>query len=246
MYTMEKAKIQKLYDACTSLFCSSRKQTPSFQQIQCLRNILDTIEGIDVGIDEISHHQFSSVVDSTHSSIDACHEHINGRDVEPEITYIHIYECDDFSIGVFCFTQGAKLPLHDHPGMTVLSKVLYGSLHIKAYDWLKMSSSHSKTVGFAKTVGDGVFESPCEASALFPTTGGNIHSLEALTPSAILDVLYPPYSEEFGRPSKYYSHTPMPSLPGYVILKEIDLPDDLVVRGEAYLGPQIITRFHKP
>ncbi|XP_041000384.1 plant cysteine oxidase 1-like [Juglans microcarpa x Juglans regia] len=130
-------------------------------------------------------------------------------------------------MGMFCFPAGGVLPLHDHPGMTVLTKLLYGFVYVKAYDWVKVMNSGCQTFGLTSKAVDGIFKAPCEAFVLFPRSGGNIHSFTALTPCAILDVLSPPYSEELGRPSTYFSDFHIPSLPGYAMLEEKDLPDDL-------------------
>lgn len=44
----------------------------------------------------------------------------------PPITYLPIYEDSNVSLGIFCLPARAKIPLHNHPGMTVLSRCAYG------------------------------------------------------------------------------------------------------------------------
>lgn len=66
-------------------------------------------------------------------------------------------------------------------------------------------------VRLAKLKTDSVFTAPCNASVLYPTTGGNIHAFTAITPCAVLDVLGPPYSAEDGRDCTYYKDYPRSS-----------------------------------
>jgi len=63
------------------------------------------------------------------------------------VRYLQIAEVpNQYSIGIFVFAPHARIPLHDHPGMCVLSRVLYGDLQRLSLDLARnqsLSSDHS-------------------------------------------------------------------------------------------------------
>lgn len=126
--TMEKTKIQMLYEACNLVF--SQEQLPTFKEIHWLKHLLGmydliswslfnclnilcyviyvrvdildnlelkfelnagTFEAIDFGIDEFD------LCGSPSSSSKSDKGLICGQSIS-RITYIHVYECDHFSV----------------------------------------------------------------------------------------------------------------------------------------------------
>lgn len=49
------------------------------------------------------------------------------------VTYIEVFEDQHVSIGVFVLRDGAKIPLHDHPYMYGVLKVIYGKVKVQSY-----------------------------------------------------------------------------------------------------------------
>ena len=50
-----------------------------------------------------------------------------------DVWHVPVAESPDYSC-VFLLGPGARIPAHDHPGMTVLSKILQGSLDVASFD----------------------------------------------------------------------------------------------------------------
>lgn len=240
--------VQRLFETCKEVFSDGRSGVvPHPADVDRLQSILDNVTAADVGLTPNM----------------ACFRNIEFQG-PPPITYLHLYECDNFSIGIFCLPPSGVIPLHNHPGMTVFSKLLFGSIHIKSYDWVAIpqdandttNQTHSKSflppgARLAKVKTDAIFTAPCETSILYPADGGNMHCFTAKTSCAVLDVLGPPYCDDEGRHCTYYNDFSYASFPGdarlvpcegeeYAWLEETEKPDDFLVVGAPYRGPRIV------
>ncbi|XP_030058981.1 2-aminoethanethiol dioxygenase [Microcaecilia unicolor] len=141
----------------------------------------------------------------------------------PPVTYMHICETDAFSMGVFLLKSGACIPLHDHPGMNGMLKVLYGRVSISGFDKLDSGGGGTKKEPAAvmqqfnppppyqkdalrrallRSVGEfNESSGPC----LLSPYRDNLHQISAVDgPAAFLDILAPPYDPDDGRDCHYY------------------------------------------
>eukprot|EP00128_Syssomonas_multiformis_P010119 Colp12_sorted_trinity150504_noHs@30152 len=140
------------------------------------------------------------------------------RPGDGEVTYGHIFENDYLTMGVFLMKKGTKIPLHDHPDMYVLSKVIYGSIRLVAYDVVipvqsnrqvscsEYLTNKSLLQGYTrlchKTVDMVLKEGDIHTTK--PMDGGNFHEIEALEDTAFVDIMSPPYDNYRGRECFYY------------------------------------------
>uniref|UniRef100_A0A0E0B192 cysteine dioxygenase n=1 Tax=Oryza glumipatula TaxID=40148 RepID=A0A0E0B192_9ORYZ len=216
------ATIQKLYEVCKVSL--SANGSLSLEAIDSVCSVLDNVMPSDVGLE---------------TEAQSVRSWRNPRVLNRK------------AIGIFCIPASSIIPLHNHPGMTVFSKLLYGTVHVKSYDWVEDTTQLLKLskVRPAKIVRDGEMSAPCGAMVIQPKDGGNIHAFKAITPCAILDILSPPYSSEDGRHCSYFRRCrkadPSGILsnrsrePEFVWLEEHQPPNSFVIRRDLYKGPAL-------
>lgn len=144
---------------------------------------------------------------------------------------------------IFILPPGVSIPLHDHPGMSVISRVLYGSLHIKAYDLIKDGAVLSGKKHMARLQTDEIMTAP-HMTELLPDCG-NLHQLVGGDDigCAFFDIITPPYDSNDGRDCTYFRvidsvDNPNDASEKLFVLESYD-PLDFDVITEAYDGPHL-------
>jgi len=150
--------------------------------------------------------------------------------------YMHIYEDDLVSMGIFLVPKGGRLPLHNHPDMKVASRLLFGTLQVQSYSW---EDSEELTATLAH---EGVVTAP--ALLTLEEERGNLHDLVAISEegAAFFDVLCPPYSPSTGRDCSYYEIAQDWEGEDGVVsgdLTQIEQPNELVINHSPYEGDQV-------
>ncbi|XP_074641053.1 2-aminoethanethiol dioxygenase-like [Tubulanus polymorphus] len=178
------------------------------------------------------------------------------------VVYVPIWEDEIVSIGIFVLKNGVSLPLHDHPNMHGVCKVIHGTLKVKQYSGAFKSTPHVSTKipkeitsnftrlqiqNYIKEVRPSQvceFNTESEPCLLTPTDG-NFHEITSLNgPAAFLDILAPPYDYDKGQVCHYYQEIPIQHQSGQTSdiawLLEIPQPSEFWCETSSYKGPEIL------
>ena len=101
-----------------------------------------------------------------------------------------------FHASVFALAEGETIPLHDHPELDVISKVLCGRIRVRTYEWIDASSLVARAC-------DELILGPEDEALVLRKSPGTLHTIAAIESTVFLD-LFSPYYDDALRPCSYY------------------------------------------
>lgn len=177
---------------------------------------------------------------------------VSVADVGRIVGYQNVYESSEMTLCIFTLPKGSKLPMHDHPGMYVFGRLLFGSMRVKSYDFVgdteKKSSNFLQWGPFGSSKrevvdrGEKVIGPKPVTYSLGPERG-NLHEIVALEDSAFFDVLFPPYNEATGRGCNYYAIRSDETSGSLVAMPSF--PHELRMGRQPYAGPTFPSNFRR-
>lgn len=189
-------------------------------------------------------------------------EYVPNDDTAP-VTYISVWSDPTYSMGVFILRNRTRLPLHDHPGMDGLVKVIYGSIDVRSFSRVDDGTVRDQLARVREELGEedddvvvarelsrGLTVDTSSDVVALSADEGNFHEIRATDgPAAFLDILAPPYdgprgcsyyrAEALRRPADgEEGPSPAPES-DLVCLIKIPLPDDYWSDSQTYEGPAV-------
>ncbi|XP_046359971.2 2-aminoethanethiol dioxygenase-like [Haliotis rufescens] len=167
--------------------------------------------------DTVSEEPFKNVlsamntIQAKHLNFDPSTVKVNDSAGGAPVTFIHVYKNDIFSMRIFVIKPSGRIPLHDHPGMFGLCKVIHGSVHLRSFseveeqgiqDTCFQSRENHSVLKSVRLHQDMIVTSSDDCCFLTPREGNFHEILPVQGMAAFLDVLAPPYNP--GRDCHYY------------------------------------------
>lgn len=120
--------------------------------------------------------------------------YVNG---DAPVLYMNIYESSLISFSLFLIRKGQSLPIHNHPNMNGLIKVIHGEGSIKSFTTINNTDNTNSLVKTKLNYTKIITENTSEILSLDPINN-NIHEISASenTDLAFLDLLIPPYEND--------------------------------------------------
>jgi cysteamine dioxygenase len=195
---------------------------------------------------------FNCLVDAANniSASDVCLEQTlslsGGTPSRPGVSYVCIYNNHDLSVGIFVLRPHASLPLHNHPGMRGILKMLTGRVEVQSYTPLETFDPNSPLLVCKKhqLVSVDFNSSAC----LLDSSMRNLHEIKNRDGhiAAFLDILAPPYTDgpdENGeeRDCFYYQVGREYTMDGQSVscLEKISSPKSYICDSGPYKGPSV-------
>jgi cysteamine dioxygenase len=148
------------------------------------------------------------------------------------VLYMNIYESSLISLSLFIIKKGQLLPIHNHPNMNGLIKVIHGEGTIKSFTTINSDSNNpliQTTQDYSKLIKENV----SEIITLSPLSN-NIHEIRASDNCDLvfLDLLTPPYENDCA----YYEIANEGDSSDILELKKVPCPDNYYCDSLLYTG----------
>ncbi|ELT97114.1 hypothetical protein CAPTEDRAFT_29667, partial [Capitella teleta] len=181
--------VQRIASQAARTFRNTKNPATFQQQLIKLKELTRTLTADDINFD----------VDLVRDT-----RKFNPESGEAPFTYIGLWEDKIFSMGVFVLRSHTSLPIHDHPDMFGMVKVLNGSVNVKSFSKVvnndgtdlpkdEVMSSTDRVLHRVHLHGTqkiGTSDGVCVLDPL----NGNFHEVSTgETPGAFFDILSPPY-----------------------------------------------------